>query len=652
MRPLLIIFCLLSCSAFSKEVVKDSTYFKEKIAYATELFASRNDSAISYTDFLITELEEANGFDRFFPGVYTLRGDHFQKEGLYPQALDEYHMTLDYSQSLHDSILIARSNGSIAHVFFAIGRYKDALEKNMVNLKYWRRIEHASGEGEALMDIHECLTAMGLHGEALAYGFTAIEVTKRTQNKEAIGSAHYSVAFSYFNLSEQHLKYKGTYLNSAVYYIREALRLAWAAGTPLQAMEREVLYGYIENGLGHYDKGIEHCQLAKGTPIGKEERQLYTEACKCLSEGHQQKGNIKTSYEFYSEYSYLRDSIRKANNLLLIARKELQHEYEREKFADSLQNQMEVNQIEAEHASKAGRQKVFIIISLVLCGVAFFFAVYVYRDYREKKQVNLKLAMYNKEIMDSISYAKRIQEAILPPEHLMQHELPDHFILYKPKDVVAGDFYWAEPVRNGDDEMIIFAAADCTGHGVPGAMVSVVCYNALNRAVREFGLTEPGKILDKVRELVVETFQTNAEEGSDIKDGMDISLCTLHKKSLQLEFAGANNPLWILRGDTNDIEIFKATREPIGKIENPTPFETQHIQLTQGDLVYLFTDGYADQFGGEKGKKFRYKPFRDLLLEMGRDKLLRQREKIDEFFEQWKGGFEQVDDVCVIGVRV
>ena len=648
MKWLSSILFLLSFAGYSRTVVKDSTYFKEKIEYAQSLFKANDDSAITYSDKLITELEEAGGFERYFPGVYMMRGNHYHQQGLYPQALDEYHTTLDYSQNLRDSILIAKSNESIANVHYATGRYKEALEKYMFNLNYWRRIGRTASEGNALRDVHKCLTAMGLHGEALAYGFEAIEVNKKVRNKESLGSSYYSVALSYYSLSVQHPKHKLTYLNSAVFYIREALRLAWSSGTPLQAMEREVLYGYIENGLGDYDKGIEHCMLAKGTPVGKEERQLYTEACNCLADGYQKKGQYTEAYKYFDEYSYLKDSLRKANNMLLITRKELQHEYEREKFADSLQNQMVVHELEAEHSRKASMSKVFILISLVMCGVAFFFSIYVYRDYRDKKQINKQLAMYNKEIMDSIGYAKRIQEAILPPEHFIDSNLPDYFILYKPKDIVAGDFYWME--KQG--EQIILAAADCTGHGVPGAMVSVICYNALNRAVREFGLTDPGRILDKVRELVVETFQTNFDVNSEIRDGMDISLCTFDPSRRQLAYAGANNPLWVLRDGSKEMEVYKANREPIGKIDNPTPFETQHIQLHEGDLVYLFTDGYADQFGGDKGKKFRYKPFRDLLSELSKESLAKQREHIDEVFETWKGELEQIDDVCVIAVRV
>ncbi|TXB66855.1 SpoIIE family protein phosphatase [Vicingus serpentipes] len=247
----------------------------------------------------------------------------------------------------------------------------------------------------------------------------------------------------------------------------------------------------------------------------------------------------------------------------------------------------------------------------------------------------------NKETIDSIAYAKRIQTAILPPNKLISKHLQNSFILYKPKDIVAGDFYWLEPTKNA----ILLAAADCTGHGVPGAMVSVVCNNGLNRAVREHGLTDPGQILDKTREIVIQEFEKSEDE---VKDGMDIALCSIADNKLQ--YAGAHNPLWIIR--KGEIIETKANKQPIGKFDNPEPYTTHSFDLQKGDSIYIFSDGYVDQFGGEKGKKFKVKAFRELLLSI-QDKLMEdQKQIIDEAFETWKGDLEQIDDVCVIGVRV
>lgn len=256
-----------------------------------------------------------------------------------------------------------------------------------------------------------------------------------------------------------------------------------------------------------------------------------------------------------------------------------------------------------------------------------------------------------KEITDSIAYAKRIQEAILPSDQFFKSHLPNSFIFYRPKDIVAGDFYWMYE----KDKQVFFAAADCTGHGVPGAMVSVVCNNALNRAMREFNLSDPGEILDKTREIVIEQLNESRiiEQDHfqlDIKDGMDISLCVLDKSNFTLKWAGANNSVWIIR--KGEILHRKGDKQPVGKHEPSTPFTTHSIQIMKDDSLYIFSDGYADQFGGEKGKKYKTKNFIALLQSIADKDMSIQQERISKNFDEWKDGYEQVDDVCVIGVRL
>jgi serine phosphatase RsbU (regulator of sigma subunit) len=215
--------------------------------------------------------------------------------------------------------------------------------------------------------------------------------------------------------------------------------------------------------------------------------------------------------------------------------------------------------------------------------------------------------------------------------------------LYKPKDIVAGDFYWAEQIGN----LFFIAAADSTGHGVPGAMVSVVCSNALNRSVKEFKLTDTGKVLDKTRELVVETFEKSSTE---VKDGMDISLLCVDKQNQKVFWCGANNPLWYVQD--NELKEIKADKQPIGKTDNPSPFTTHQIDYKDNTTFYLFTDGLADQFGGPKGKKFKYKQFEDLLISINNKFMTEQSAIINQKFEDWKRSLEQVDDVCVIGIKI
>ncbi len=268
----------------------------------------------------------------------------------------------------------------------------------------------------------------------------------------------------------------------------------------------------------------------------------------------------------------------------------------------------------------------------------------------------------NRDILDSIEYAKRLQNAILPADKLVKEYLVDSFIFYKPKDIVAGDFYWFYPTKNNlNQTIILFAAADCTGHGVPGAMVSVVCANALNKSVKELGLREPGKILDAVSEFVIETFVQSSERNEDdVQDGMDISLCALNLTTLELQWSGANNPLIIIKNESPSpsekavgrLEELIPDKQPIGLYAERKPFTTHTKMLQKDSMLYLFSDGYADQFGGSDGKKLMKKFLKNHLLSIADIPIERQRFEIENYFDNWKGTNAQVDDVCVIGVRI
>jgi ligand-binding sensor domain-containing protein/serine phosphatase RsbU (regulator of sigma subunit) len=274
------------------------------------------------------------------------------------------------------------------------------------------------------------------------------------------------------------------------------------------------------------------------------------------------------------------------------------------------------------------------------------------KEHQEAERQRHIVVEKNTEILDSIQYTKRLQDAILPSVKLVKEYFEESFILFRPKDIVSGDFYWLNSIPTGEegkDNLIMFAAADCTGHGVPGAMVSVVCANALNKSVNELGKTDPADILNTTRELVIDTF---SKSGDDVKDGMDISLCVLNEGTKTLHWAGANNPLWIVREDLNEIEVIKADKQPIGTYGESKPFTSHSIKINVGDNIYMFSDGYTDQFGGERGKKMKSVKFKKLLLEHRNENMEEQKKALEQAFEEWKGDLEQIDDVCVIGVKI
>lgn len=320
--------------------------------------------------------------------------------------------------------------------------------------------------------------------------------------------------------------------------------------------------------------------------------------------------------------------------------------------------QLMVKQREIKLAHERKLRIVFGIIVLLSLTIAFF----IFFIYRTKKKHAEKLASLNaeitlknkelehrnKEIMDSIQYAQRIQQAILPTNKLVKQNMEESFIIFKPKDIVSGDFYWLETY----DGKILYAAVDCTGHGVPGAFVSIVGYDGLNRALREFHLSQPAQIMDKLNEFVDETFEKSEEE---IKDGMDMALCSIDRSRSKLEYAGAQNPLYVIRPrESGNLTVngrvieptldspshllfeIKADKQPVGKYSGRHPFTNHEIRVKSGDSFYTFSDGYADQFGGPRGKKFKYKPFKQLLLGIQHKSMQEQRDIIHETFEDWK----------------
>lgn len=336
-----------------------------------------------------------------------------------------------------------------------------------------------------------------------------------------------------------------------------------------------------------------------------------------------------------------------------------------------LENAVQLEQID--------RQRLVNTFALIALALVVLLLIGMLVRYREKKRnamvlqnKNELIQARNQEIMSSIRYAQRIQDAILPPVEQATAMLGDAFVLFRPKDIVSGDFYWIRQT----EQKVLFAVVDCTGHGVPGAMVSMVGHNELNRAVVEFGLTAPGAILNKLNELVQETFHTSDGEG--VNDGMDLALAAYDPALRTIEFSGANNPMYIVRAHGSDgpaqgsdtlqvaavngawhlLEV-KGTRRPIGPHTRKGIYENHAVQLQPNDRVYLFSDGYADQFGGATdaahlagGKKFKYKAFRSLLLSIQDKPMIEQQQLLNQSLIDWMGPLEQLDDISVIGMKV
>ncbi len=872
-------------------------------------------------------------------------GNLYDLTGEYEKALDYLDQALKMRIEIKDSMGQAMTYNSIGVIYDVRGEFKEALQYYIKSLKISDLIDDVQGVAYAQNNVAVMYKFLNQPEMALDYYNKSLETFIKMDDKHAIAATYSNIGIIQkisgdYEAAEVNQK-KSIELFNEIGDIQGSLISLNSLGALYTEIDRnpeakeifnEALdksrqmgdkegiaislanLGDVSVNLQNYDAAFRYYEDAISIGNQLQLRNLLEHVYGSMASVSAEIGRYKDAYNYLRRHTTIKDSMLNEESVRAMTEMETKYQSEKKEMQinmlqqDQVIDSLEIVKKEAEAAkiqaekeeAAASRDK--YSIGLILVGIIAVLVFIGFIQIRRRGKllseqntlINAKneqlgiaygeIEEKNKDIMDSIQYAKRIQSAILPPNKIVKEYLSQSFVLYKPKDIVAGDFYWMEVVKEsgnstpsnspegGEPELpvdpddssfgyittqsknykhlkqfakdmrknpteaeraawellrnkktgfnirrqhiideyivdfgcfdkrlvieidggihdetkeqdfirdtalnnlgfdvmrftndevlqspqeftnkitsalierhsvsskpgsppseeleevgleqsniILFAAADCTGHGVPGAMVSVVCNNGLNRAVREHGLTEPGVILDKTREIVISEFEKSEE---DVKDGMDIALCSLTFAKLQkekqsesgkqngkqsesgsidsseldekdrsasaeatgdtqtvsdyaalLKYAGANNPLWIIRKSiptpnvikdlstavemtTNDgfvLEEVKADKQPIGKFDNPIPYATHTIELYPGDTFYIFSDGYADQFGGEKGKKLKAKNFKSLLLSMQHETMERQRELIDEAFEKWKGKYEQLDDVCVIGVRV
>lgn len=609
-------------------------------------------------------------------------GSTLNQQGKYKEALEYHQRSLALKKEIGNKKGMSTSLNNIGYVFLNQANTPKALEYFHKSLKIREEIGYKRGITGSLINIGTMYYQQDEFEKALEYYFRSIKVLEDINDKRRLAYAYVNIghiythqgkideAREYFNKCLQlysefnyPMGMADVYNNLGVLYIKsEEYKKSLSSFEQALKLYRQVdskkgIASALNNKaksflqMKQYSNAIKNAtealQLAKKTEVTIEIKGAYN----TLYQAFEAIGQTTKSYEMFRNYISVRDSILSEENQKQAIRQEIKYNYEKQATADSIRATEAQKVLDAQITAQKAQikqertQRIALYIGLVMV-VGFGAFVYNRLQITRKQKLVIEdqkgiVEEKNKEILDSINYAKRIQTAILPPAPIVNDYLPENFILYLPKDIVAGDFYWIE--KKGSQ--VLFAAADCTGHGVPGAMVSVVCNNSLNRAVREYGLTKPGEILDKTRELVVGEFEKSEE---NVQDGMDIALCSI--QGLKLQYAGAHNPLWIIRD--GEILETKANKQPIGKCDLPKPYETHEKILQKGDTIYVFSDGYVDQFGGAKGKKLKAKAFKNLLLGIQHLSLEDQKTHLNQFFENWKAELEQIDDVCVIGLRV
>lgn len=609
-------------------------------------FIGQSDKAIECYENAIAFAQEINDITKITI-CYNSLGEVYRIQSNFPEALNYYNKALSLAKQMGNK-------NQIAFCLSCMGDIYTAQKEVPKALKFYNESYEIAVELGAQVQQCNILSSMSLAYDQEKNYTKALEyIEKSNKLAEEIGYVD-KLAFGYV-AKGQIIFNQGKY-NEAIEAVNKAVPIAIETGNTslLANCYNQLSEVYIR--LKKYNEA--KIVTEKSLKLSYENGVVNNirDAARLLAEIYKVQNQYKASLDMLYTFIRMRDSVNNEENVKRMAAIEYQAKEEGLK-AEQRAKEIEFKAEQEKKETELKRQKTIryaftigFILVLLLVGV-------VYRSLQQNKKQNKIIVAQkkevehqkelveekNKEITDSITYAKRLQDAIMPPLKMVKQHFPESFILYKPKDIIAGDFYWMEAIDNN----VFFAAADSTGHGVPGALVSVVCSNALNRALKEFKLNETGKILDKTRELVLETFEKS--EGQ-VKDGMDISLICVNHKLKTISWSGANNPLWYI--NKNGLQEIKANKQSIGKTENPMPFTTHHLNYEEGTIFYLITDGFADQFGGPKGKKFKYKQLQEHFLSNKDKNLSEQQTILDTSFESWRGELEQVDDVTLIGFKI
>jgi serine phosphatase RsbU (regulator of sigma subunit) len=617
--------------------------------------------------------------DSYIASAWSNLGIIYQMQGNFSLSTEYFVKSLKLREKIGDKKGMATSNNNIAMAYKDKNQYSVALKYYLKSLKLVSQLNDEYSQslvlnnlGTILQDLGDSASVKGdqklaekKYKESLSYYEKSLKISRKIEDVFGEATALHNLGSIYGDMNDE---------KKSKFYYEEALRIRETlndqVGMSLSLHNLSLIQQRNEN----HTEAIKLASRAKKLADESEAMAESSYAAKVLYKSYKKTGRIKEALEMHEIYIEMRDSLENEANQKSVMQLQFKYEYEKQATEDSTKTAEEKKVSDALMAKRdaellAEKNRKYLLyggLTLVI-----LFSIFMYNRFRitkkqkriieeQKKVVEIQkseveeahhqLEEKNKEITDSINYAKRIQEAILPSRYSVSEYIKNGFIIYKPKDIVAGDFYWIEKYQNN----LYIAAADCTGHGVPGAMVSVVCSNALSKTLLEEGITDVGKILDRTRELVIEKFSKSEEE---VKDGMDISLYSLsyndqnkNETESKMYWAGANNPLWLIRN--GDLIEYKPNKQPIGKYSENKPFTTHEIELQKGDCIYIFTDGFSDQFGGEKGKKYKSAKFKELLLSIQNESMEKQKSLIDIEFEKWRGDLEQNDDVCVIGFSV
>jgi serine phosphatase RsbU (regulator of sigma subunit) len=671
--------------AFKLSEFAEKIHFKKGIAYGASFQGVYYWKKGNYTMSLIQDKKALGlmlelGNKRGISTAYLNIGQVYMEQGNYPEAIEYMMKGIKLKEEINDKKGMRVGYNNLGNVYATMGNYKEGLNYYFKTLKIAEESKERLGESYAYDNIGTIFLHQNKLDIALVYFKKAVKIQEEIGDKVIAGSSYSSIG----NIYQRKKKYK----DALPYHTRD-LNAKETANDQLGIVAACNSIGFDYFGMNVFDKALTYQQRSynlskkmghkKGIGdaaggIGRvyEEKKEYAKALEYydqlldisteldfkegMRDANAYKASVYTKLKQFEKalqctelYNAIKDTLLNKDNFKQVA--ELNTRYEtdkKEKEILLLTKDQELNEktIKQQQLLRWGLIGGLILLSISIASI--------YRRYRFKQKANVILEKQKKEIQqknilitDSIDYAKTIQEAVLPTAQETKNLFPESFILYKPKSIVSGDFYWLNAVN----DQLICAVADCTGHGVPGAFMSLLGYNMLEDVVKPAPELSPGPILDSLNQQVLSRLSGDDKEET-IKHGMDISLISIDKTNNRLQYAGAHNSLYVVR-DSQLIEL-KADKMGIGTAARlkSNQFTNQILELQKGDMIYLFTDGFPDQIGGPSRKKFYYPPFKDLLVSISQLSPETQRNKLNDSHVEWLGEkYDQTDDILIMGIR-
>jgi serine phosphatase RsbU (regulator of sigma subunit) len=620
----------------------DTTLFKSILNLGNTYYKSGQlDSAISNFSFGLLKSKQAAN-NKFVCTFLIKLGTMNREKGIYNVSSQLFYEALIMAEKNDFKLLKANCYNGIAIISTVQKDYVKAIDSYNKSLAIYQKSNNLSGIGSVYNNLGLVYLNQKNNAIALEFFFKALKINNNISNDFGIAASCENIGLIYNN--------KGNYKLALVYF-STALNL-WYSHQDDNSIS--VNLGYIGNSLNlqkqflraidTLKRGLNFASIAN-SQASKRENMFY------LSQAYEGLNDYKNSFLYYKLANEITDSIQNNEKTKQITEIQLSYGFNQQKMQDSIKHQLEVQVKENQLSTEKNYKYIISSVLLIILALLFF----VYKNYNEKnkaniiiteqkKQVenkNLIIGSKQKEIVDSINYARRIQFAQLASHEILSKNLSEHFVFFAPKDIVSGDFYWATE----HNQKFYLAVCDCTGHGVSGAFMSLLSIGFLNEAIKDRGILEPNQVFNYVRDRFIDSKSEN-----NYHDGFDGILFCYDKIARSISYSAANNGPLLVRN--NELIELKKDKMPVAKTDKMDGFSNYSIDIQSGDMLYLFSDGFADQFGGELNKKFKYKTFINLLHSNSLLAMNEQLQKLNTEFNTWKGDLEQVDDICVLGFKI